>query len=127
MLNAGGRFKEIKLLFISNLGLERKLRHINTEQHCSISSLVVRSSKMMKKIRSTFVYPMSAFTTRPTLTQLTRPHMSVKTYIDQSNMIKTYDKQMHVANCECLLRLTLVWNESRSVFVCPGFKLEAER
>ena len=42
------------------------------------------------------------------LDELTRPHLSVKTYIDQSNMIKTYDKQMHVANCEYLLQLTLV-------------------
>ena len=35
--------------------------------------------------------------------QLTKPHLSVKLYIDQSNMTKTYDKQMHVTNCEYLL------------------------
>ena len=35
---------------------------------------------------------------------MTKPHLSVKLYIDQSNIFKTnYDKQMHVANCEYLL------------------------
>ena len=35
--------------------------------------------------------------------QMTKPHLSVKLYIDQSNIIKTYDKQTHMANCEYLL------------------------
>ena len=31
-------------------------------------------------------------------------HLSVKIYIDQSNMVKIQYKQMHVANCEYSLQ-----------------------
>ena len=47
--------------------------------------------------------------------------MSVKIYIDQSNMVKIHDKQMHVANWEYLLQKIPVWNEQKIIFVCPGF------
>ena len=36
--------------------------------------------------------------------QLTWRHLSVKIYIDQSNMVKIQDKQMHVANGEYSLQ-----------------------
>ena len=36
--------------------------------------------------------------------QLTWHHLSVKIYIDQSNMIKIQDKQMQMANCEYSLK-----------------------
>ena len=50
--------------------------------------------------------------------QLTKPHLSVKLYIDQSNMIKTYDKQMHVANFEyLLLSISCEMNADQSLFV----------
>ena len=55
MLSVGARFRERKKLFVSNLGLERKLRHIfYKEPHCPNSSLFVRSSKM--NMTQTFVY-----------------------------------------------------------------------
>ena len=36
--------------------------------------------------------------------QLTWHHLSVKIYIDQSNMVKIQDKQMQMANCEYSLK-----------------------
>ena len=51
--------------------------------------------------------------------QLTKLHLSVKNYIDQSNMIKkNYGKQMHVANCEyLLLSISCEMNADQSLFV----------
>ena len=50
--------------------------------------------------------------------QLTKPHLSLKLYIDKSNMIKTYDKQMHVANCEnLLLSISCEMIEDQSLYV----------
>ena len=44
--------------------------------------------------------------------------MSVKLYIDLSNMIETYDKQMHVANCEyMLLSISCEMNADQPLFV----------
>ena len=50
--------------------------------------------------------------------QLTKQHLSVKLYIDQSNILKIYDKQMHVANCEyLLLTISCEMNADQYLFV----------
>ena len=50
--------------------------------------------------------------------QLTRPHLSVKLYIDQSSMIKIQDKQLYEANCEYLLQsISCEMNADQFLFV----------